>query len=112
MMKGSMLNHDHMYHERKEFDTCEAKYFPPSRYDVDIFPLHGDRVPNFHFQTGIMRYVAAYVLAVLGGKDEPTADYIRAIIESVGVEVDETNLGLVLEKLKGKNIQEIQEAGE
>ena len=58
-----------------------------------------------------MRYVAAFMLAVLGGKDEPTADDIRAIIESVGVEVDEDKLSLLLEKLNGKNIEEVQEFG-
>ena len=59
-----------------------------------------------------MRYVAAYMLAVLGGKDDPTADDIRPIIESVGIEVEEDRLNLLLEKLKGKNIENAQENGE
>ena len=58
-----------------------------------------------------MRYVAAYMLAILGGKDDPTADDIRPIIESVGIEVEEDKLTLLLEKLRGKNIEEVQESG-
>ena len=58
-----------------------------------------------------MRYVAAYMLAILGGKDDPTADDIRPIIESVGIEVEEDKLTILLEKLRGKNIEEVQESG-
>ena len=59
-----------------------------------------------------MRYVAAYMLAVLGGNEQPSADDVRTIIESVGVEVDESSLKILMDKLEGKNIHDIQEEGE
>lgn len=42
-----------------------------------------------------MRYVAAYLLAALGGKDSPNAGDIKKILESVGIEADDTRLDKV-----------------
>ena len=42
-----------------------------------------------------MRYVAAYLLACLGGNEKPSAEDIKAILSSVGVEADEEKLNLV-----------------
>lgn len=42
-----------------------------------------------------MRYVAAYLLAALGGKDSPNAGDIKKILESVGIEADDTRLNKV-----------------
>lgn len=39
-----------------------------------------------------MRYVAAYLLAALGGKDNPNGSDIKKILESVGIEADETRM--------------------
>ena len=71
---------------------------------------------SFHFTVhsyfGIrMRHVAAYMLAVMGGNENPTADDIKTILSSVGVEADAEALDLVIEKLKGKNIEELIEEG-
>merc|ERR1712189_158814 len=38
-----------------------------------------------------MRYVAAYLLAQLGGNDAPDAAAIKAILSSVGVDADKRN---------------------
>ena len=54
-----------------------------------------------------MRYVAAYLLAVLGGNENPTAADIEKILGSVGIDVDEEKLGKVISELKGKNINEV-----
>lgn len=54
-----------------------------------------------------MRYVAAYLLAVLGGKASPLTSDIEKILTSVGVEIDPENLKLVLECLKGKSIDDL-----
>ncbi len=51
-----------------------------------------------------MRYVAAYLLAVLGGNAHPTAANIESILGSVGVDADSAKVKLVVEKLKGKSI--------
>lgn len=39
-----------------------------------------------------MRYVAAYLLAALGGNDVPEAKDIKKILDSVGIEADDTRL--------------------
>ena len=58
-----------------------------------------------------MRYVAAYLLARLGGNDNPDASDIKKILESVGAEVDEGKLQHVVSELRGKDIDEVMEAG-
>lgn len=42
-----------------------------------------------------MRYVAAYLLAVLGGNTSPSAKDIKAILGSVGIEADDDRLNKV-----------------
>merc|ERR1712071_7199 len=42
-----------------------------------------------------MRYVAAYLLAVLGGKENPSKDDITKILGSVGISVDDERLASV-----------------
>ena len=52
-----------------------------------------------------MRYLAAYLLVTLGGKANPTAEDIEKVLSSVGIDSDKKKVQLVLEKLKGKNIE-------
>lgn len=59
-----------------------------------------------------MRYVAAYLLAALGGKENPAAADIEKILSSVGIEVDKEKLTKVINELKGKNIAQLMEKGE
>jgi len=54
-----------------------------------------------------MRYVAAYLLAVLGGNENPSAADIEKILGSVGIDVDQERLSKVISELKGKNINEV-----
>ena len=54
-----------------------------------------------------MRYVAAYLLATLGGNKEPSASDIKAILESVGIDVDSDRLDVVIKELSGKDINEV-----
>lgn len=58
-----------------------------------------------------MRYVAAYLLAVLGGKESPVAADIEKILSSVGIEADATRLGKVVADLQGKSIEELIKEG-
>lgn len=58
-----------------------------------------------------MRYVAAYLLAVLGGKESPSTADIEKILSSVGIEADATRLGKVVADLKGKSIEELIKEG-
>lgn len=58
-----------------------------------------------------MRYVAAYLLAALGGNESPSAADIEKILSSVGIEADATLLKKVIGDLKDKNLAELIEAG-
>lgn len=58
-----------------------------------------------------MRYVAAYLLAVLGGKESPSTADIEKILSSVGIEADGTRLGKVVADLKGKSIDDLIKEG-
>ncbi|XP_035518779.1 60S acidic ribosomal protein P2 [Morone saxatilis] len=58
-----------------------------------------------------MRYVAAYLLAVLGGNTSPSAKDIKAILGSVGIEADDERLNKVVSELNGKDINEVMNSG-
>ena len=53
-----------------------------------------------------MKYIAAYMLAKLG-KENPTVDDIKRIIESVGIEFDQKKGEEIINKLEGKNLEEV-----
>ncbi|KYN22191.1 60S acidic ribosomal protein P2 [Trachymyrmex cornetzi] len=54
-----------------------------------------------------MRYVAAYMLAVLGGKASPSQNDIEKILSSVGIETDAEKLKKVINELNGKSMDEL-----
>ncbi|XP_063044916.1 ribosomal protein, large P2, like [Engraulis encrasicolus] len=54
-----------------------------------------------------MRYVAAYLLAALSGKDSPNAADIKKILESVGIEADDARLDKVVSELDGKSVEDV-----
>lgn len=86
-----------------------------------------------------MRYVAAYLLAVLGGNTKPSAKDIKTILGSVGIEAEDDRLNKarrnvywkvqifltmlirvvyggfsslqVINELNGKNINEVMNSG-
>ncbi|BES93339.1 unnamed protein product [Nesidiocoris tenuis] len=58
-----------------------------------------------------MRYVAAYLLAALGGKENPSSADIEKILSSVGIEADSEKLNKVIGELKGKNVEEVISKG-
>ena len=58
-----------------------------------------------------MRYVAAYLLAVLGGNTDPSTADIEKILSSVGIDADGERLKLVVSQLKGKNTEELIASG-
>merc|ERR1711946_51171 len=51
-----------------------------------------------------MRYVAAYMLAALGGNEDISAADIEKILSSVGIEAESDKLKKVISELKGKNL--------
>eukprot|EP00026_Physarum_polycephalum_P021961 Phypoly_transcript_25628.p1 GENE.Phypoly_transcript_25628~~Phypoly_transcript_25628.p1 ORF type:complete len:114 (+),score=48.12 Phypoly_transcript_25628:128-469(+) len=54
-----------------------------------------------------MKYVAAYLLAQLGGKADPSAQDITAILDSVGIAADSARVDALLKEVKGKNVAEL-----
>ncbi|XP_042266464.1 60S acidic ribosomal protein P2-like [Thunnus albacares] len=58
-----------------------------------------------------MRYVAAYLLAALGGNESPAASDLKKILDSVGIEADDTRMEKVISELKGKNVDEVIATG-
>merc|ERR1712071_299216 len=54
-----------------------------------------------------MRYVAAYLLAVLGGNEKPAAKDLKSILESVGVSFDNERATTVVGQLAGKSVEEL-----
>jgi large subunit ribosomal protein LP2 len=58
-----------------------------------------------------MRYVAAYLLASLGGKSDPSASDLEKIIGSVGIDVEADKIKKIISELKGKDLEELIKAG-
>ncbi|GBP07220.1 60S acidic ribosomal protein P2 [Eumeta japonica] len=58
-----------------------------------------------------MRYVAAYMLAVLGGLENPKNADIEKILSSVGIEADKERLTKVVTELTGKSVDELIATG-
>jgi len=58
-----------------------------------------------------MRYVSAYLLAVLGGNESPAEADVKKILSSVGIDADAASLKCVVTQLKGKNLEELMAAG-
>ncbi|EQC38592.1 50S ribosomal protein LP2 [Saprolegnia diclina VS20] len=58
-----------------------------------------------------MRYVAAYLLVALSGKDEVTAADVKNVLTKAGVEIDAARLAKLFEDVADKSIDEIIAAG-
>ncbi|SGZ46766.1 CIC11C00000001184 [Sungouiella intermedia] len=58
-----------------------------------------------------MKYLAAYLLLVQGGNTSPSASDISSLLESVGVEVDESRISTLLGELEGKTIEDLVAEG-
>ncbi|MCJ1297591.1 60S acidic ribosomal protein P2 [Hypocenomyce scalaris] len=54
-----------------------------------------------------MKHLAAYLLLGLGGNTEPSADDIKGVLSSVGIDADEERLDKLIDELKGKDLQEL-----
>ena len=63
-----------------------------------------DFINKFRFN---MKYLAAYCLAALSGNAHPSADDLKKILTSVGVEVDAEKVSNVVNALKGKELHEV-----
>ena len=59
-----------------------------------------------------MKYVAAYLLANLGGNANPTTKDLEKILKSGGINFDGGSADTVVNALKGKSIEELIAAGQ
>ncbi|XP_027095129.1 large ribosomal subunit protein P2-like, partial [Coffea arabica] len=55
----------------------------------------------------ILKVVAAYLLALLGGNTCPSAKDIKAILASVGADADDEKIDLLLSQVDGKDITKL-----
>lgn len=58
-----------------------------------------------------MKYVAALLLAQLGGNESPSTADIKKILSSVGIEADASRIDALLAEVKGKSVEELIQAG-
>ncbi|XP_006643860.1 60S acidic ribosomal protein P2A-like [Oryza brachyantha] len=58
-----------------------------------------------------MKFVSAYLMAVLAGNSNPTAEDLTAILESVGCEIDSEKMELLLSQVSGRDITELIASG-
>ncbi|QPG75225.1 hypothetical protein FOA43_002575 [Brettanomyces nanus] len=54
-----------------------------------------------------MKYLAAYLLLQKAGKENPTAEEITSLLESVGADVEQDKITLLLSSIKGKAVDEL-----
>lgn len=54
-----------------------------------------------------MRNVAAYLLLNLAGNEQPSAQDIKKVLSSVGIESDAERVEKLVAELSGKNVQDI-----
>ncbi|VWU48206.1 60S acidic ribosomal protein P2, putative [Hepatocystis sp. ex Piliocolobus tephrosceles] len=58
-----------------------------------------------------MKYVAAYLMCVLGGKDTPDSKDVKNVLGAINAKVEEDVLKNFLEAVKGKSYHELISAG-
>ena len=58
-----------------------------------------------------MKYVAAYLMLVLGGNDAPTAEDVKALLGSAEIEVDDARLTEFAADIVGKDVSEMLAKG-
>lgn len=58
-----------------------------------------------------MKYIAAYALLVLGGKENPTAADVEKVCKEAGIKPDSDKIKSLIEKMSGKRFDECAEAG-
>merc|ERR1711973_205678 len=77
------------------------------------FSLHTFRVLGLKLEISFaeMRYVAAYLLAALGGNSAPSSDSIVKILSSVGIEAESDKLEKVIYELSGKDLKTLVAEG-
>merc|ERR1712194_905537 len=79
----------------------------------DLDHLHRQRA-TLSFKTN-MKVISAYLLAVVGGNDTPSADDVTTILGSVGITLDadaSASLDALISEMEGKTVAEVLKAGQ
>eukprot|EP00930_Biecheleria_cincta_P084107 TRINITY_DN73598_c0_g1_i1.p2 TRINITY_DN73598_c0_g1~~TRINITY_DN73598_c0_g1_i1.p2 ORF type:complete len:117 (-),score=40.63 TRINITY_DN73598_c0_g1_i1:82-432(-) len=58
-----------------------------------------------------MKYLGAYLMAVLGGKENPSAADIKTILDAGGISYEEDMIAKVCERMDGKSAHELISTG-
>ena len=58
-----------------------------------------------------MKYLAAYLMAVVADDEHPTQAKVEAILKSIGAEVDKEVLAAFFKHVEGKNVHELIATG-
>jgi len=59
-----------------------------------------------------MKYLAAYLLLALGGKESPSAEDVTGLLTKLDVEVDAAKIEQLVKAMEGKSLDEVLESGE
>lgn len=54
-----------------------------------------------------MKHLAAYLLLGLGGNTSPSAEDVKGVLSSVGIDADPDRLDKLITELEGKDLQEV-----
>ncbi|SCU84899.1 LANO_0C02718g1_1 [Lachancea nothofagi CBS 11611] len=54
-----------------------------------------------------MKYLAAYLLLNAAGNSAPSAENVKTVLESVGIEIEEDKVSSLLSSLEGKSVEEL-----
>ncbi|KAE8365919.1 60s acidic ribosomal protein-domain-containing protein [Aspergillus caelatus] len=58
-----------------------------------------------------MKHLSAYLLLVLAGNPNPSAEDIKNVLSSVGIDSDEERLQKLISELEGKDVQQLISEG-
>lgn len=58
-----------------------------------------------------MKYLGAYLMAVLGGKEAPDAKDIKAILEAGGISYEDEMIDEACKRMEGKQVHELISSG-
>mmetsp|Transcript_28892 Transcript_28892/g.83722 ORF Transcript_28892/g.83722 Transcript_28892/m.83722 type:complete len:127 (+) Transcript_28892:81-461(+) len=54
-----------------------------------------------------MKYLGAYMMTVIGGKESPSANDIKTILDAGGIECEQEMLDRVMQRMEGKQVHEL-----
>lgn len=58
-----------------------------------------------------MRYIAAVLLLQLGGNENPSAEHVKKLLGTVGIETNDERLESLISELEGKQINDLISEG-